>query len=477
MAQEISKNHEINGQYYSPDENSIINLATVTKLWHQDDGLFSTKDRLYFTSAGEDSYTEKSPDEIKDLFNRMADDGSFIQIGKKLINTKSIQSARIEGKYLYYQLAGDEEYEKMTADEARPILDKLSQQKRFYRVDEDHVVNMNKVVNLWFKPGGFMSNDRLRINFMGQSDMTIDMPQSEARRVMSDAERRPQFKRIGNETVNIAVAGNIWADGDTLHIKYPGTSCTIDMERPADIGLSYFDAKAGYISVGDERVNPKITSEGYYSEGFWWFKPKFHFNILSDSVSMVSETRQSEAAFQKLAAMDDYVQIDDKVVNINSIGKANYDGKHLNYTQGPDENYERVSADEAEAIMNKIFRHEKFVEIDSEAVNAQFAARMEYDGKKMTCVLGRDEHSFKISQSEAQSILDKVKGLGIKKQADLDAIKSSPRSADDADDDVFDPDLLAEIYEEIDTMHTTNIATMAAVIVIMNANTTATVGR
>jgi hypothetical protein len=461
---------ELSGQYYSASDNELINLATVTKLWHEDVGLFSTKDKLYYTSCGEDYSVDKSPDQIKELFNNLSVDSAYIQIGEKLLNTKSIQMANYDGKRLYYQLAGDEFSLKLDKNEAEEILAKLEDQKRFQRI-KDHVVNMNKVVNIWFAKGGWLSNDRLKLNFIGQSDLSIDMSSTEAASAQNDACARPQFKKIGGETVNIALAGNVWEKDGTLHIKYPGTSCQIDLGSSASMALEHFNHNSGYVSVTSEKVNPKITSKLWYTEKGLLSSPRFRFKVLDDELSVVADPSRSKAVMSALDKDEDYVRIGKKLININSVGKASYDGKRLEYTQGASSYTVKMAADTASKALERIIKHEKFLDIEGTAINAQFASHFNYESGKLRCKLGREEESFKVPADKAASILGMVKELGLKKEAQLNKIRKGLASSEE-EGVAWDPDLLAEIYEEIDTMHTTNTVIMVAVVMPMVMNST-----
>ncbi|MED5422989.1 MAG: hypothetical protein VX740_06080 [Pseudomonadota bacterium] len=456
---------EINGQYYSPEENDVINLATVTKLWHADDGIFSKSDKLYFTSCGEDYDVKKSPEEISALFNKLSNTGAYIEIGDKLYNTKSIQSAYFEDGKLYFQVAGDEESSKMSEGDAEKILSKLLEQKRFQRID-NHIVNMNKVVNIWFEKGGWFSNDRLKINFMGQASAYINMSERDAERAQQETLKRPQFKRVGGEVINVAIAGNVWKKDNALHIQYPGTSCKIEL-RPNDHNvLDLFTPKAGYTSIGGEKVNSKITSCAWRTEGGLFSKPRFKFNILSDTFGVTAKPELSEMAMANFAEDADYIYIGEGLINMNAIGHAYYDGKELHFSMGTDDHSQKMDKAEADKTMAALYAHEKFTKIEEHAVNIQFASRLKYNNDKLSYTLGRDEYTHEISAEDAKSILNKVKELGQEKERHLAELRANYLH-DDNEETAWDSDLLAEIYEEIDTMHTTNTVIFVTVIMPM----------
>jgi hypothetical protein len=465
---------DLAGQYYSPAEDKVINLASVSKLWYQEDGIFTAKDRLYFNSCGETYHVDKSTDGISALFNKLADDGTFIQIGEKMVNTKSIQHAHQGKNRLYYTIANNTECEKLTPEESEVVLSKLESLKRFQRIGT-HVVNMNKVTNMCFATAGFLTNDRLKINFLGEEDISIEMSEMEAKQIQQAALSRPQFKDIAGDVINVAVAGKVKLKDDMLHIQYPGTECDLKINSHQGNPMENFTEDAGYISITDStsqtqnKLNTLIASEAWYSKAGMIFSPRFYFNILSDEMSVISHPAQSQSIMDQMRETADYVAIGESVVNINSIGRAYYTGKKLCFSQGTEEYSKRMSVDEAVDILEKILAHDKFIEIDGAAVNAQFASHFHVKSNKLKCTLGQESYTFNITAAEAQHVFQKIKEFGLQKDRQITDIRNN--SQDDSDHEaVWDADLLAEIYEELDQIHSRNMLLMTAIMVNTTVN-------
>ena len=133
---------------------------------------------------------------------------------------------------------------------------------------------------------------------------------------------------------------------------------------------------------------------------------------------------------------------------------------------GTDDHSQKMDKAEADKTMDALYAHEKFTKIEEHAVNIQFASRLKYNNDKLSYTLGRDEHTHEISADNAKSILDKVKKLGQEKERHLAELRANYLH-DDNEETAWDSDLLAEIYEEIDTMHTTNTVIFVTVIMPM----------
>ncbi|MCB9995119.1 MAG: hypothetical protein H6869_01625 [Rhodospirillales bacterium] len=465
-------NHEVSGQYYRVDDRTVLNLGTLTSLWRSRGGLFGNKEhRLSYSSTGESLSVPLAEDQIKTLFNKLADDGTFIRIGEKLINTKTLQSLRYESGKLYYQQPGDDGEEKISRADADAIFSRLTEQKRFMRIG-DHVVNMNKVVNAWFVKSGFLSNSSLHINFMGSSNIEIDMERQKAQAVMADMTQRPQFSMVGKEVVNVALGGNVWIEGKDLHITYPGTSCTVPIEesRAATV-MGLFSDKFGYETVAGQKLNRNITSSLWAYKGGWFFgRDDLSFKILNKEGYINTSFEKAKAVRDKMADGDDYVRIDKFAENINSLAYLRYDGKRLYMRQGTSDSDYKMDRDSAETLLAKVARNEKFVQVGDWLVNVEMIGGAAYDDKTLALRVGQATKDVRLSEEQAKAVLDKICAYGEdKKMAELkrrEAMNEDPSIA-------FDADLLADVYEEIASAQTNTLVMMVAVNAAVSASVSA----
>lgn len=461
----MTKKIDIEGDYYRLNEEGIINLASTVKLWHDTSGFFKPEDHLYFKSTGDTYSKEKDQESITALFNHLVKDGSFIKIGEELVNAKSIQALHYNGKKLETIIVGDYKEYKMSELEANSIISVLKGQKRFALID-DHIVNMNKVVNVWFKEAGMFSKDRLKINFLGDAEMYINMSKKAAQQAIETSAQRPQFKIIHGEAVNIALAGNIYAENNELHLYYPGTSCVVKTDGTVSLIIDEIHQQGSYQKVNDELINPKIISLAEKDGAGFLSSAKITFNILSEDFCVKGDGGDLEQSYKTLEEDADLVILPEGLVNINAISLAYYEAGKLHYKVGADDYTQKMSQIEAQDILDQLIAHEKFMNISGKAVNIQSASFFETTEKGLQGRFGRTTEKFPLTAEQSATILQKIQQHSrvFKKimQGKYDSFNIKEQA-----EATWDPDLLAEIYEEIDSMYTTNTVVMCAAVSVM----------
>ena len=470
---QTEKEPKLSGQFLTVDDGAVINLSSVTSMWRDKAGLFGRgDDRLRFSFCGEDYKRPMDDDRITALFNKLVDDGSFIAIGDELINTSTLQSLWYDSGKLYYQQAGDDGSVRMPQNEAEQIFDKLLEQKKFMRI-ADEVVNMNKVVNAWFEEAGWLSSDKLRLNFIGDSSTTIYVDERQAKAAMDQFAKRPHFAEIGGEIVNVAMAGNVWLSGKKLHISYPGTSCTIRMGSETGRHLyDVFDEKFGFHEVGDELLNGNMVSSADATKGGWFSSDRVRYKILRDYGSISENYKDAQSLVDSFAAQDNYVEIEGDVLNINSLSSIYYDGKKLRIAQGTETESWRMDQLAAEEIIAKVLKDEKFVEMDGGAYNIEMAVEYSYEDGALHMNIGRDTEEIQMSPQQAEKILDIIRDYGMKRHEE--SLKRRTDINEVEADAVWSPDMLADLYAEIAREQNQAMMNAAVVLTVINASNTTT---
>ena len=457
--------HKLSGGYYSPLSGELINLNAASELWLTGDCASEDSCKLNYKSCGEDYHTYKSTGEVTQLFNKLANDGLFIPVKDKLINTKSIQSVWYdeEKSELAIYKGGDAEYIKMDREMADHILDELCKQRRFQRV-KDYAVNMNKAINMWFEHGirSMFEGDKMRVLFLGGHSIYINMDKNTYEEFKDEAQQRPQFKDIAGEIINLSLAGNVWADGKDIRIGYPGSNVYITAGRDAmRQALQHFGPEQGYLRLADELLNPNLLTSASSKKGGFFSRPKLTFQIASSGYYIKGETPKIDALLAELEQRDDYIRIDDQRININSISLAYYHGNKFHYAQGADEHSVKMPYDEAKQLLDKINKQSQFLNIDGKIISAQFATSFKFYDDALNIEIGTNSHRFEMSKEKAYEMIEKVENYGIERAEKINELRKM--GADKLlQSGAFDPDFSAELYEEIDDYHVNNTALFAA---------------
>jgi|GEM_PF-3034438 len=437
---------DLKGSYQEVSKHNLFNLDAITRMWHQDDGVFKRKDELCIASCDNTYRVKKSPEEISTLFNKLASGADFIQIGNKCVRAKSIQSARYDGKRLRYHTTGIEHKVKMPQDDAEEILTKLERQDRFEYI-KDSLVNMNKVVHMQY-PEGFFSSGCLNVLLMGGKKLDLFMSKSEAKAIMDKALEKTQFGRVCDDVANIAVAGSVHMLRKKVEIEYPFTSCKVKIGTNKEAAMEPFSKEKGFVPLDEDKYNPSMISRAWRRAGWGLRAPLFHFNIRSGQNDIYAEPEKSNIALGEFARHKDYVGIGKRLVNIRSIGFAAYDGKELKYSQGADLNSKEMSEREARTIMEKISSNERMMDINGIAVNIPFATGFRFDEGDVECLVGGRKFTFEATEGEAQQLFEKISEFDLARASELSEVSSGGVDRE-VDDYAWDPDLIEEVHRMI----------------------------
>lgn len=450
---------DLSGLYFAEEPDDLINLESCSRINY--DGK-----KFRYTVAGETGGTRMDPTRASAIFNALAQKSPFVPIGEDLVNIKSVQTFSYDGKKLRYHQAGDDFSEKMNPADRDRIYAQILKDDRFLRIGDD-IVNMNTAATFSFARGGWLSNDRLKIEFVGDHTAEIDMTQDRARDIIAEAAKRRHFRAVGGSAVNLMLAGAVSPDSSGLKLAYPGGDKYVEVSAiEASDFIGGLGERDGFIQINGQAINQPLTGSAEISSGLFGGH-SLETEILGNTASVKGNVPDLSAVFAKMASSEHYLVAGEKAVNIHTLASITYDGKKLRFHQGTDEEAIRMDESRARAIIDKVGKLDKFIPVGDALVNASLAAEFRYDGKKMHYVVGREEYDVPMDATAAGAIINKVKAYGTAKAARNEKAGAGAET-------LLDADYISNLYEEMDAVHSsmmlTNIIVMTTIINANNAS-------
>lgn len=393
--------------------------------------------------------------QLRHLFNDIVAAGRYITIGGNLYNKRLIQAAWAEGDALHILQQGVATTLKIPHGEAEAVCRTLESERRFERIG-GQIVNINAAVSM--EHGGW---SKLYVRFLGDVLHKVPLPLAETGATFARLTAHRNLERIGDEVVNIMMAGNVFARGpQKISMMVPGGELRL---KAPDAGavMERLAAHPWFAKIGGELVSPLVARAMWHKKAGWITRSKLRFDIAQESGYVAADEKEANRVLDIARGGFDVLQVGEYAVNAGMVSVLRLKSKSVGLYFGPSEDAAAATPEQIASLRKVLQGREDFVVVGDYAVNLKHVSHAQIRDDRVIVTIAAEDHTLRFPVGEQAAVEKAFAGFS----GDV----RLPPWARDAAEDVWDPEILAEIYDDVVSSQTATMAAVVAVTVAVNA--------